>query len=139
MLKQLSSNWRSTFAVLALATPLMAQTTKPAVTILLPERTRLLQGQMLDLVVEVRNANNVSGLKAMAGQTDLTAKFGAAVKADLDCDASSDWVMRANLQSFNTPGDVKLDVSVVAEEPRSATREQCRYASSPCRRGRAAI
>ena len=102
-------------AVLALATPLMGQTTKPAVTILLPERTRLLQGQMLDLVVEVRNANNVSGLKVMAGQTDLTAKFGAAVKADLDCDASSDWVMRANLQSFNTAGDVKVDVSVVAD------------------------
>ena len=50
----------------------------------------------------------------MAGTTDLTSKFSAAVKADLDCDASSDWVLRADLQSFDTPGDVKLDVALTA-------------------------
>jgi hypothetical protein len=85
-----------------------------SVRILLPERTRLLQGQQVDLVLEVRNATTVSGLKVTAGGVDLTSKFSAAVKTDLDCDKSTDWVMRANLQSFDTPGDIKLDVSLTA-------------------------
>ena len=86
----------------------------PSVRILLPERTRLLQGQLVDIVLEVRNAASVRGLSVMAGTTDITSKFSAPVKAELDCDTSSDWVLRADLQSFSAPGDVKLDVSLTA-------------------------
>ena len=86
----------------------------PSVRILLPERARLLQGQLVDLVLEVRNATAVSGLRVSVGDADLTSKFSAAAKADLDCDGSSDWVLRANLQSFDLPGDVKLSVSLTA-------------------------
>ncbi len=92
----------------------LAQSAKPSVRILLPERTRLLQGQLVDLVLEVRNAANVKNLKVVAGNIDLTSKFSAPTAADLDCDASSDWVLRANLQSFDATGDVKLDVSLNA-------------------------
>ncbi len=92
----------------------MAQSVKPSVKILLPERTRLLQGQLVDLVLEVRNADSVKNLKVMAGGIDLTSRFSAPVKTDLDCDNTTDWVMRANLQSFDTPGDLKVDVSVNA-------------------------
>src|SRR5215471_18509339 len=96
------------------AVPAAFSQTAPSVRVLLPERTRLLQGQKVDLVLEVRNAAAVSNLKVTAGSVELTSKFSAAAKADLDCDNSSDWVMRADLQSFDTPGDVKLDVSLTA-------------------------
>src|SRR5215831_6826935 len=92
----------------------MAQSTTPSVRIVLPERTRLLQGQQVDLVLEVRNASGVTGLSVKTGDIDLTSKFSAPVKADLDCDGTSDWLLRADLQSFDTPGDVKLDVSLSA-------------------------
>ena len=49
----------------ALSTTAFAQT--PSVKIVLPERIRLLQGQYVDLVLEVRNATTVSGLKVTAG------------------------------------------------------------------------
>lgn len=93
----------------------VAQTPAPSVRILLPERPRLLQGQQFDLVLEVRNATSVTGLKVTAGGTDLTAKFAAPVKAKLDCDDTSDWVLRANLQSLDTPGDVRLDAVLSAD------------------------
>jgi len=97
-----------------LATTAIAQTSAPNVRILLPERTRLLQGQLVDVILEVRNAESVSGLKVMAGGVDWTSRFAAPVKAELDCDASSDWVIRANLQSFPMPGEVSLEVSLTA-------------------------
>ncbi len=109
-----SSQARTAIAAALFTCSLFAQTSTPSVKLVLPERTRLLQGQLIDLVVEVRNATAVTNLKVTAGGLDLTSKFSAAVKADLDCDASSDWVLRANLQSFDLPGDVKLDVSVNA-------------------------
>ncbi len=108
------------FGVLAVLTlgisvsPLLSQNA-PSARILLPERTRLLQSQLIDLVIEVRNATAVSGLSVKAGSVDLTSKFGAPVKADLDCDGTSDWVIRANLQSFDTPGTVNLAVSLSAD------------------------
>jgi alkaline phosphatase len=102
----------ASLAITLLGAPLFAQT--PGVRIVLPERTRLLQGQLIDLVLEVRNASGVSGLKVTAAGVDLTSKFSAPVKADLDCDGTSDWVLRADLQSFDTAGDVKLDVSLTA-------------------------
>ncbi len=82
---------------------------------MLPERTRLLQGQLVDLILEVRNASAISNLKVTAGDTDLTSKFSSPVKAELDCDTTMDLVLRADLQSFNTPGDIKLNVSLNAD------------------------
>ena len=104
-------------AVLALAAGLgvSAQSAAPTVRFALPERTRLLQGQLVDLVIEVRNAQAVSNLKVMAGTQDLTARFVAPVKADLDCDTSADLILRANLQSFETAGDIPLTVSLTAD------------------------
>ena len=61
MPRTLSSYWRAAVAALVIAAPLMAQTATPNARILLPERTRLLQGQQVDLVLEVRNATTVSG------------------------------------------------------------------------------
>lgn len=98
---------------IAISASVFAQTA-PSVRILLPERTRLLQGQLVDVVLEVRNASSVNGLKVTAGATELTSKFTAPVRAELDCDSSVDWVIRADLQAFDTPGDVKLDVSLSA-------------------------
>ncbi|MFN7919721.1 MAG: alkaline phosphatase [Bryobacteraceae bacterium] len=104
----------STAALFVASAMTLAAQNQPSVTIVLPERTRLLQGQLIDLVIEVRNAAAVSNLKVTAGGADLTSKFGAAVKADLDCDSSSDLVLRADLQSFDKPGETKLEVSVTA-------------------------
>jgi alkaline phosphatase len=102
-------------AVLALAAPaLLAQSSVPDVRILLPERTRLLQGQLVDLVLEVRNAAAVTDVRVTAGTVDLSKKFGAPAKAELDCDTTSDWVIRANLQSFDTPGTTTLTATVTA-------------------------
>ncbi len=91
-----------------------AQSTLPNLRILLPERTRLLQGQLVDVVLEVRNAAAVSGLRVTAGSADITSQFSAPAAAQLDCDNSSDWVIRANLQSFDTAGPVKLTVTATA-------------------------
>jgi alkaline phosphatase len=98
----------------AVSSSLYAQGT-PNVRILLPERTRVLQGQLFDIAIEVRNAGAASGLKVTAGNTDLSSKFSALVRKDLDCDTTSDWFARADLQSFDTPGDVKIDVSLSAD------------------------
>ena len=97
----------------ALMTPAFGQNV-PKVRILLPEHTRLLEGQLVDLVVEVRNATNVSGLTVYSSYSDLTSRFGAAVKTELDCDSSSDYVYRANLQSFQA-GTVELTVRLTAD------------------------
>jgi alkaline phosphatase len=97
-----------------LAAPLLAQSASPNVRILLPERTRLLQGQQVDLVLEIRNAAAVTGVKVTAGDIDLSAKFGKPVAAQLDCDDTSDWVVRADLQSFEALGSVKLTATVTA-------------------------
>jgi len=84
----------------------------PSVRILLPEKTRLLQGQLVDLVLEVRNSTAVTGLQVTAGASDITAKFGTPAAADLDCAGGSNLVIRANLQSFETPGSVKLTATM---------------------------
>jgi alkaline phosphatase len=80
----------------------------------LPERTRLLQGQYVDLVIEVRNASSITGLTVKAGDVDLTSRFSRPEAAQLDCDTSQDLVLRANLQSFETPGTVRLTVTASA-------------------------
>lgn len=101
------------FTLLA-AIPAFAQTTAPDVRFALPERTRLLKGQLIDLVIEVRNAQAVSNLKVTAGTLDLTSRFSAPATAELDCDTTPDLVLRANLQSFETVGDIPLTVSLTA-------------------------
>ena len=97
-----------------LIAPLFSQTNSPSLRILLPERTRLLQGQQVDLVIEVRNAAAVTNLKVMAGSVDLTSRFDKPVAAQLDCDESTDWVVRANLQSFQELGTLKLTATAAA-------------------------
>jgi alkaline phosphatase len=107
---------------LAASASLFAQQTSPSVRILLPERTRLLEGQQIDLVLEVRNARAVTGLSVTAGAVDLTSKFSAPVSTSLDCNSAPAVVLRANLQSFPA-GTVSLNVSLVADgAPVSDTR-----------------
>lgn len=91
----------------------LAQSNAPNLRILLPERTRLLQGQLVDIVLEVRNANAISEVRVSAGNENI--RFAAPVKTQLDCDDSSDWVIRANMQSFSTPGDVRMNIVVTAD------------------------
>ncbi len=93
----------------------MAQGNAPQAKFVLPERLRMLEGQLVDMVIEVRNANAVSNLKVMAGAMDITAKFAAPVKTELDCDASPDYVIRANLQSLETTGEVEVSFSLTAD------------------------
>ena len=80
----------------------------------LPERTRLLQGQLVDLVVEIRNASAISGFKVTLGGADITARFGFPQPAPLDCDGGSHLVVRANLQSIDSPGSVVLQAEATA-------------------------
>src|SRR5258707_8506282 len=93
-------------AAALIAAAAFAQT--PSVKIVLPERVRLLQGQYVDLVLEVRNATTVTGLKVTAGAADITSNFTAPTAAAFDCDGSKGLSIRANLQSFNTTGDVTV-------------------------------
>ena len=91
-----------------------AQSSPPSLRFALPERTRLLQGQLVDLVVEIRNASAISGFKVTLGGTDITARFGAPQPALLDCDASPDLVVRANFQSIDGPGSAVLRAEATA-------------------------
>ena len=99
----------------ALFGPVLFGQTAPNVRILLPERTRILQGQQVDLVLEVRNVKVVTGLQVTAGTADITANFGKPAAADLDCAGGSNLVIRANLQSFDTPGTVKVTATMTAD------------------------
>ena len=94
--------------ILALAASALAHAQTPSLRILLPERTRLLQNQQVDLILEVRNANSAASVKVTAGALDISSKFAAPTAALLDCDTTSDFVVRANLQTFDTPGTVTL-------------------------------
>jgi alkaline phosphatase len=109
---------RTLAAALALCCtlPAFAQTsTAPSLRLVLPERTRLLAGQLVDLVIEVRNARAVSGLSVTIGGQSLTANFGAFTARALDCDTSSDFVSRANLQAFQGAGTLDLIATATAD------------------------
>lgn len=82
----------------------------PTVTILLPEKTRLLVHQRVDLVIEGRNLPEAGVLKVTAQGRDITAKFSKATAADLDCDSTRDFVWRSDLHEFETAGLVDLKV-----------------------------
>src|SRR5215470_13798762 len=93
---------------------IFAQSNTASMRIVLPERTRLLPGQLVDLVLEIRNASAISGLKVSLGSTDITARFGAPRPAQLDCDTTPDLVVRANLQSIDGAGSVVLSAEATA-------------------------
>jgi alkaline phosphatase len=105
---------RSLFAaslfLLAAAPALFAQ----HLAIQLPERTRLLEDQRLDLVIEVRNAASLTGFRVLANGADITRLFSGPRQVDLDCNGGADYVYRADLISFATPGTVRLDASINA-------------------------
>src|SRR5262245_3011520 len=103
-----------TLAILIGCASVYGQANRPTVRILLPERTRLLEGQLVDLVIEVRNSAAISGLRVTAGGADITGSFAAPQAAQLDCDESTDLVIRANLQSFSATGSVVLRAEMSA-------------------------
>ena len=107
MTKKLTIPTVAVFLVLLTCSSLVAQTA-PSMRIVLPERTRLLQGQLVDVVLEIRNASSISSLRVTADGVDITSRFGTPQSAQLDCDATADIVVRANLQSFETVGNVVL-------------------------------
>lgn len=96
----------SVFAVGLALTATMASAQQ--LSILLPERTRLLQDQRIDLVVEVRDAASAAGLRVTANGADITSRFQGPVASDLDCNGTQDAVYRANLTSFQDPGPVRI-------------------------------
>lgn len=96
--------------LVCLAAPLYSQT--QLLTILLPEKTRLLEDQRVDLVLEVRNVTAPTGLKVTANGRDISSRFSAPTAVDLDCDGRPDSVFRANLQSFSDIGYVRIEASV---------------------------
>lgn len=98
--------------VLCLGTQLVAQT--QVLSILLPEKTRLLEDQRVDLVIELRNITTVTGLRVTANGRDITSRFSAPTQVDLDCDARPDSVVRANLQGFTEIGYTRIEASVSA-------------------------
>ncbi len=104
---------RTVLASVVFTASLFAQAS-PNVRILLPERPRFLEGQLVDLVLEVRNAKSVTNLSVTAGGVDLTAKFGAPAAASLDCNTAPAVVLRANLQSFPA-GTIDVKVSLQAD------------------------
>lgn len=95
---------------LFLTAPIFGQT--QVLSILLPEKTRLLEDQRVDLVIEMRNITNPTGLRVTANGRDITSRFGSPTNPDLDCDGRPDSVVRANLQGFNEIGYVRIEASV---------------------------
>jgi alkaline phosphatase len=90
---------------------LLAQ--KPArLDILLPERTRLLVRQRIDLVIEARNVNGSARFTATANGEDIAGRFSAPAKTELDCNGTAGLVYRADLFEFAKPGRVKLTVKL---------------------------
>ncbi len=93
------------------AGPIQAQ----LLSIALPERTRLLEDQRVDLLIEARNLTG-GALRVTANGTDLTRLFEGPRTADLDCDATADVVWRANMVSFPKPGWVRLEAQLTTPQ-----------------------
>lgn len=98
------------FSLLLLAgwSILIAQT---RLSIMLPERTRLLEDQRIDLVVEARNYSG-GVLRVTANGADLSSQFGAAKPANLDCDGTPDAVFRAEMIGFAGAGNVRIEAAL---------------------------
>jgi alkaline phosphatase len=86
----------------------------PNLRILLPERTRLLEDQRVDLVIEIREVVNVAQFRVVANGNDITAAFTLQQGVDLDCNNTPDKVYRAALYSFKNAGTVRLTASANA-------------------------
>jgi alkaline phosphatase len=98
--------------VFFLAASAAAQTAD--VKILLPERTRLLTRQRVDLVIEARHVDASAKLKAVVNGRDITARFAAPMQTTLDCNGTPATIYRADLMEFNEPGWAKLQVEVTS-------------------------
>lgn len=81
---------------------------QPAIEILLPERTRLLTRQRVDLVVEGRNLPGAGTLDVTVNGRSIRESFAGPRQVDLDCDGRADFVWRADLQEFSNSGTVEL-------------------------------
>lgn len=77
----------------------------------LPERIRLLEDQRIDLVVEARNATGGT-LRVTANGVDISKSFTGPKGADLDCVSRPGAVWRADMMSFSTPGEVRLEATL---------------------------
>ena len=86
----------------------------PHVGFALPERTRLLEDQRLDLVLELRQIPAPAEVRVTANGQDLTPRFRGPLPADLDCDGARDAVYRLDLMSFPAAGWVRLEAEVVS-------------------------
>ena len=86
----------------------------PRLDILLPERTRLLVRQQVDLVIEVRNVTSAAQFKVMVNRDDITGRFAAPAAAELDCNGTQSLVYRAPLFEFPQAGNVRLAVDLQA-------------------------
>jgi alkaline phosphatase len=99
------------FFLLASGAALLAET--PAhVDILLPEKTRLLVRQRIDLVIEARNLSAAGKFKVTANGEDISRRFAAPIATELDCNGTAGLVYRADLFEFQRPGSVKLSVEL---------------------------
>ncbi len=96
---------RNILLVTLLAAPLAAQT---MLSILLPERTRLLEDQRIDLVIEARNFSG-GVLRVTANGKDLSSLFSAPKPANLDCTGQPGAVFRADFVSFASAGNVRIE------------------------------
>ena len=90
----------------------LAAQTAPDVRILLPERTRLLTRQRVDLVVEARRTQPGAKLRVFANDRDISSRFTPALRTALDCDGTPGLVFRADLMEFAEPGTVRLRVEL---------------------------
>ncbi len=85
-----------------------------SLSIALPERTRLLQDQRIDLVVELRKATEGASFTVTANGRDITSQFKAPAQVDLDCDGVQDTIYRADLVGFNDIGNVRIIATATA-------------------------
>lgn len=113
---------------------------QPNLSIRLPERTRLLEDQRLDVVIELRNATASGPLRVTADGTDISSRFGTPRSVDLDCNVTQDTVFRADLLSFTKSGQIRLTASVPTNMGvASASREITVYPFQMRGRGRNVI
>jgi alkaline phosphatase len=85
--------------------------------ILLPERTRLLVRQRIDLVIEARNAAPNAKLRVLANQQDISSRFRAH-DTTLDCNGTKAVVFRADLFEFEKAGPLMLVAELETAEGR---------------------
>ena len=84
----------------------------PDVRILLPERTRLLTRQRVDVVVEARRTNPRAKLRVFANDREISSAFALPRQTTLDCDGTPGLVFRADRTEFVEPGTVRLRVEL---------------------------